>query len=130
MINALTIDLEDWYHPEFVRNHCKERKHPQITHSTKRVLTLLNKHDLKATFFVLGDIIKNHPKLLEEIYSNGHEIASHGISHLPLWELNYDKLQDEIQEFIQLIKNILGDQIRIEGLELLLFLLIILLNLL
>lgn len=115
MRNALSIDLEDWYHPELVRNYIKGTPKPQISKSTMKILALLDKYKVKATFFILGEIAKKNPDLIKRIYNSGHEIASHGMSHLPLWNLNYHKLNKELKDFNYLLKKILGDKIKIKG---------------
>ena len=56
--NALTVDVEDYYHvsafePYLERAHW-ERQESRVVASTHRVLELLEKHDVRATFFVLG----------------------------------------------------------------------------
>ncbi|GAG83465.1 unnamed protein product, partial [marine sediment metagenome] len=113
--NALSIDLEDWYHPEFVRKSVSFNPKSQIIESTKNIIDLLEKYNVKATFFVLGDIAEKFPLLIKTIKNKGHEIAFHGMSHLPLWELNYDKLNQEISNFKQIIEKTLGSNIKIEG---------------
>ncbi len=45
------------------------------------MLDLLDGHDVKTTFFVVGMNAKNHPDVIEEIHSRGHEIATHGWKH-------------------------------------------------
>ena len=103
--NALSIDLEDWYHPEFVRKLISYNPKSQITDSTKKIIDLLEKYKVKATFFILGDIAKKYPHLIKTIYNKGHEIAFHGMSHLPLWELNYQKLNKEFLRFKKIINK-------------------------
>lgn len=115
MKNALSIDLEDWYHPELLRKYIRGIPKPQIIDSTMKILILLDKYKLKATFFILGEIAKKYPDLIKEIYNKGHELASHGMSHLPLWNLNYDKFDIELKDFNNLIKKILGNKVKIEG---------------
>jgi polysaccharide deacetylase family protein (PEP-CTERM system associated) len=114
MINALTIDLEDWYHPELVHNHI-QNAHPRITESTKKILQLLQKHNVKATFFILGEVAKKHPELITEIYQQGHEIASHGETHTPLWSLTPESFNQELKEYKAIIAKILGAQIKVYG---------------
>ena len=115
MKNVLTIDLEDWYHPEFVKMHINKNPKPQIFDSTNQILKLLDKYNIKATFFILGDVAKKNHDLIKKIYKKGHEIASHGMSHTPLWELNYVKFNKELKDFNKLIQNILGKNIKIFG---------------
>ena len=109
MLNALTVDLEDWYHPELVRHRLP--RHPprsdelqskcevQIERSTQLLLDLLRERRIKATFFVVGEVVQRHPRLMEAVISRGHEVACHGMSHRPLWEMTADELRSELHEF-------------------------------
>lgn len=61
-----------------------------------RILALLNRHDIPATFFVPGKVIENHPRAIESILEAGHEIEHH--SHTHKWS---DELgpEGELEEF-------------------------------
>jgi len=48
---------------------------------TKRVLDLLDEFDVKATFFVVADVVDHYPGLVESIVERGHEIGCHGLHH-------------------------------------------------
>ena len=91
---AITIDIEDWYHipsvcgspfsvyqdTETFFEAWKER-YDYLTQPTQLVLDLLRKHDIKATFFVVAEVARHYPGLIESIVENGHEIACHGLHH-------------------------------------------------
>lgn len=47
----------------------------------RRILEVFENHRVNSTFFVVGEIAKSCPEVVEEIYDLGHEIASHGYSH-------------------------------------------------
>lgn len=49
--------------------------------STPKILDILSEEDVKATFFVVGKHVKEHPKLVKRAYDEGHYIANHGYSH-------------------------------------------------
>jgi len=98
-LNILTIDLEDWYHPEYVRDQAPKDREDRVNESSTRTLRLLGEHGVGATFFVVGESVKKHPEILDEIRRSGHEIGFHGYSHKPLWELNADLLRLEIDRF-------------------------------
>nr|MBC7244104.1 polysaccharide deacetylase family protein [Chloroflexota bacterium] len=104
MLNALTIDLEDWYHPELVRPRLSSaEQEAQIEQSTWPLLDLLQERGVKATFFVVGQVAQRHPSLIEAIAAQGHELACHGMSHRPLWEMTPDEFRTELEEFGQVI---------------------------
>ncbi len=54
--------------------------------ATPWVLSLLDRHQFKVTFFCLGKQALQHPELIEEIKKAGHSIGSHGFEHLKGWK--------------------------------------------
>lgn len=90
----VTVDIEDWYHipsvcgsPFSVYKNTDEffsewsGEYDYLTESTLRVLKLFEKWNIKATFFVVADIVNHYPGLVEKISEDGHEIACHGLEH-------------------------------------------------
>ena len=53
-----------------------------IPEVTPWVLDLLDHYGIKATFFLVGDNVRRHPKLLEEIKKRGHSWGNHTMNHL------------------------------------------------
>jgi len=113
-IHALSIDLEDWYHPELVRKRISGDFSVQIDEATQPILNLLDRYQVKATFFVLGEVAEKSPALIETILQKGHEIASHGFSHRPLWELDENGFREEMMRFHAVIQKVLGP-VKIKG---------------
>jgi len=111
-MNALAIDTEEWFHSEWLRG----QRLPifQVVNSTKKILDLLDRYQIKASFFIVGEVAERHPDLVLEIFEKGHEIGCHGFSHRPLWRLNEGILREELSRFQTLIERILG-KIRIKG---------------
>lgn len=103
MINALSIDLEYWWCSEFLTEYLPEKRDDQFPESVIPLLDLLDKYKMKATFFVLGAVAKDHPDLIEEIYNKGHEIACHAYSHKTLYELGREGFEKEIIKSLELI---------------------------
>lgn len=64
---------------------------------TPAVSRLLREADARATFFVVGDMVRKHPLLTQGLIGDGHEIASHSMSHPEIKSLPYSKLDDEIE---------------------------------
>lgn len=98
MKNALTIDVEDWFHV------CGRGDGPptatlerRVLANIERVLSLLAEYDVRATFFVLGSVAEEQPSLVPLIVSGGHEIASHGYSHRLVSQLGAEGFRDEIR---------------------------------
>jgi peptidoglycan/xylan/chitin deacetylase (PgdA/CDA1 family) len=55
---------------------------PEIT---ERVLEILDKHQIKATFFCIGDNVRKHPEIVQKILSKQHSVGNHTYSHLKGW---------------------------------------------
>ncbi|MDC0450773.1 polysaccharide deacetylase family protein [Nitrosopumilus sp.] len=109
MKNILSIDLEDYFCdlPFSSWSNYTSRVVP----TTEIILELLTKYKVSATFFTLGSIAEQFPELIEKIVSLGHEIASHGYSHLDLRKINKDILENEIKKSIILLEKISGEKI-------------------
>ncbi|UJH90826.1 polysaccharide deacetylase family protein [Antarcticibacterium sp. 1MA-6-2] len=56
---------------------------PQVT---PWVLSLLKEYDAKATFFCIGDNIKKHPEIFQQVLAEGHSIGNHTFNHLNGWK--------------------------------------------
>ncbi|WP_396198161.1 polysaccharide deacetylase family protein [Flavobacterium sp.] len=56
---------------------------PEIT---ERVLEILDKHHIKATFFCIGDNVRKHPEIVQKILSKQHSVGNHTYSHLKGWK--------------------------------------------
>jgi polysaccharide deacetylase family protein (PEP-CTERM system associated) len=107
---SLTFDIEDWYHPELVRPHvAPDDRRSVVREGTVLILDLLRRHRARSTFFVLGDVAARHPDLVRRIVDEGHELASHGYSHTPLWKLDREGFRAELRAFRQAVKDALGD---------------------
>ncbi len=83
--NFLTVDVECWFHAynigdKIPRNtwHLQET---QILQNMDRLLLLLQAHETKATFFVLGWVADHFPEVVRMIAAEGHEIGTHGYHH-------------------------------------------------
>jgi len=92
MLNALTIDVEEYFQVEAFRGRVDERDWPRLESrveaSTRRLLDLLDVRGVTATFFVLGWVARRHPALVRAIHARGHELGCHGDLHRPIYALD------------------------------------------
>jgi polysaccharide deacetylase family protein (PEP-CTERM system associated) len=108
--NALTIDVEDWYHvcgvelPQSV-----PRSEYRVRAATERILDFLNERGSRATFFMLGIVASSEPELVKRIAADGHEIASHGWSHTLIHQLSPDQFRDELSRTEEIIVTLTGN---------------------
>ena len=103
-LNLLGIDFEDWYHPELIKKHHNLKScEPLIVNGIDKIIDWLRKNDTYATFFVVGELLKFKPELVDQILENGHEIGFHTMHHTRLDEPNYREIfSEELKEFSEL----------------------------
>lgn len=81
--------------------------HPK---NTIRVLDMLQKHGIKATFFVIGDWAKLYPDIIKRMDSEGHAIACHSMTHkTSVIYKSIKSFESDLDEWERTIKNILGE---------------------
>lgn len=75
--------------------------------NTPRILDLLERHGVKATFFILGKRIVDRESILSAIFVAGHRIGNHSFSHASARTLSYSALLDDMDRCAQQIHRIL-----------------------
>lgn len=109
IINALTIDVEDYFQVSafapYIRRDEWETRECRVERNVHRILDMLSGHGAKATFFTLGWIAERYPQLVRRIVAEGHELASHGYGH----ERASDQSEPDFLADIQRAKQILED---------------------
>lgn len=107
--NALTVDVEDYYmvsaFTDIVRFEDWHKYESRVENNTYKILELFERQNVKATFFILGWVAEQHPKLIRDIHFAGHEIACHGYNH----RLIYHLTPEQFREDVRIAKNILED---------------------
>lgn len=108
-LNALSIDVEDWYHVcGFEHNQTPPRSRWRVSAATERILKLLDEFGARATFFILGSVAETAPELVRLIAAGGHEIASHGWSHTLINQLTPEQFRDELLKTEEVIHSQTG----------------------
>jgi peptidoglycan/xylan/chitin deacetylase (PgdA/CDA1 family) len=77
-----------------------------------RILALLERYGVKATFFIPGLIIDQRPALMERILAGGHEIAHHSYTHRWILTLTPDEEREEMEKGIESIVRTSGQRPR------------------
>jgi len=72
---------------------------------TEQILNVLNKNQVKATFFVLGGNAKAYPNLIKEIMSQGHELGNHTMSHDKMKGKSVETMAKDIQAVDTILRN-------------------------
>ena len=116
VLNALTVDVEDYYQVSAFQSIVRFETWPayesRVERNTHRVLDLFDEHAVKATFFVLGWEAEQRPRLIEEIANRGHEVASHGYRHRPVYSMTPAECRDDIIRAKQVLEDITAAPVR------------------
>jgi polysaccharide deacetylase family protein (PEP-CTERM system associated) len=115
MINALTIDVEDYFQvsnfEHLVKKNDWDKYECRVVNNTRRILDILSANSTNATFFVLGWVAERFPELIREIDSKGHEIASHGYWHKLVYDMTKDEFKNDLVRSIQALEKVTGKKV-------------------
>lgn len=76
-----------------------------IPEMTPWVLDLLDKYNIKATFFCVADNVRKHPEIYQEILKRGHQTGNHTYHHLQGWKTDTESFLQDIEDAKQLIDS-------------------------
>jgi polysaccharide deacetylase family protein (PEP-CTERM system associated) len=100
--NVLTVDVEDYFHVEAFADCIPKAQwdlcSPRVERNVDRILVMLDRYDVKATFFVLGWVAAKFPLLVRRIAAADHEIGCHGFSHDHLHRLSPDGFRADVRD--------------------------------
>lgn len=113
---ALHPNMENWKKEKIVVDKIKtDKKVVALTFDdgpdpqfTPIVLNVLKKHEVRATFFILGQRAESHPDILKKIAAEGHEIGNHSYSHPNFNKINKEGQLDEVTKTTNIIKRLTG----------------------
>lgn len=80
--------------------------HPE---NTQKILELLDEYGAKATFFQIGKLVDEYPAITKDVFTKGHEIASHTWNHPDLSILEDHLVEEEISTTQRVIKTVIGE---------------------
>ena len=83
----------------------------RVERNTLKVVDILERHNTKATFFILGWIAERHPKLIEAIDREGHEIANHGFDHKLVYHMTVEQFAKDIKRTDTVLKGITHNRV-------------------
>ena len=114
--NALTIDVEDYFQvsafaPYIARSEwdsCECR----VERNVDQILGMLQRQQVRATFFTLGWIAERYPALVRRIVAGGHELASHGYGHERASDLNELSFFADIERSKKMLEDLSGLPVR------------------
>jgi len=114
--NILTVDVEDWFHICGVENHIPKTNFSQfesrVTYNTLKILEILYRKGVKATFFILGVVAERHPDLIKQIQNADHEIATHGYSHHQVYTMTPGIFRKDLKKSVEIISDITNHAVK------------------
>jgi polysaccharide deacetylase family protein (PEP-CTERM system associated) len=78
---------------------------------TRWLLDELAALDIRATFFVVGQVARSHPDLLLAMHRAGHEVASHSWEHLRVHRLTPDEFREDVLRSKEAIEDVTGEAV-------------------
>lgn len=116
MINALTIDIEDYFHVEAFTKVVSpvdwDRFPRRVEKNTYLLLDHLASRKVFATFFILGWVAERCPSLVRDIAHAGHEIGSHGYGHRMISRSDMNGFRQDLCRSKFLLEDQIGSAIR------------------
>jgi polysaccharide deacetylase family protein (PEP-CTERM system associated) len=113
--NAMTIDVEDYFHVSLfdgvVPRSRWDALESRVCGNTERLLDLFGRHQVKATFFVLGWVADRFPRLVAQIAALGHEVASHGYAHRLIYDQTPRAFRDDVRRAKAVIEDAGGAEV-------------------
>lgn len=75
---------------------------------TQTLIDILGKHDIHATFFVVGEWVDKYPESVKALYDAGHEIMSHSNTHAHYPQLSRDQMKTDVNTCADKIESVTG----------------------
>jgi polysaccharide deacetylase family protein (PEP-CTERM system associated) len=110
--NAMTCDVEDYFQVSafapYISRDSWDARECRVEANVERILAVFEQHGVKATFFTLGWIAERYPQVVRAIVAAGHELASHGYSHLRASDQDRAAFDNDIRSSRALLEDLGG----------------------
>ena len=113
-MNILTFDLEDWFHCDFITGDLDWDRYPvRIHEGVDRILDVLEKEQIKATFFCLGWIVAKYPDVVRRIQASGHQLGCHSDMHELVFRFDRKAFEQDTERAIKRLEDVTGIRINL-----------------
>lgn len=113
--HVMTVALEDYFQVgafnEVIQQGQWYRFETRLQQNADRALKLLDRHNVKATFFVLGWIAERFPGLVRKVADRGHEIASKGHYHRGITQMTPEEFREDLRRSRDAIERASGQRV-------------------
>src|SRR3546814_3489953 len=115
MLNALSVDVEDWFQVGAFERTIRREDWAGLAHrvegNTDAVLALFEEAGVKATFFTLGWVAERYPALMRRIVDAGHEVASHGYDHKRVFTFDGAQFRADLRRSRAILEDATGQAV-------------------
>lgn len=115
VVHALSFDIEDWFHMvaiDAVADTSKWAEFPTLVERyTDQILETVDKHQVRATFFMLGWVAERYPTIASRIAAAGHEVACHSYWHERVDRMTPDQFREDTRRTIDLLEQQTGQRV-------------------
>ena len=102
---VFSMDVEDWFHLEYI-NGLKKIEKLSMKDGILKYLNILSKYDIRANFFIVGNIIPYCIEEIQSIIDAQHEIGLHSFNHDRPITLSEENFLDDLIQNIQSLENL------------------------
>jgi polysaccharide deacetylase family protein (PEP-CTERM system associated) len=110
--HILSVDVEDYFMVEAFRNSVSreswESRPSRVVANTRRALDLLDKYNVKGTFFFVGWVAQKFPQLVRDVHARGHELACHSYWHRAVYTLTPNEFREDTRLAVRAIEDAAG----------------------
>jgi len=110
--NAMTVDVEDYFQVSAFERHISRDEWTvlpgRVERNMDRILNLFAEAGVRGTFFTLGWIAERYPHLTRRIVEEGHELASHGWSHVRATDQDRDGFTQDVKRTKGVLEDVSG----------------------
>lgn len=107
-----TLDLEEWYHLEYLKPHIKKIKsNISYVKYIPEFTAYMSSQGIRMTIFIVGEIASENQEIIREIATQGHKFGCHSYSHKLLSELSVEEFRYETQKAKGIIEDISGKEV-------------------
>jgi polysaccharide deacetylase family protein (PEP-CTERM system associated) len=89
----------------------ESRPTPTVLATTHRLLDMLDEAEVRATFFVVGNVAETYPELVREVVRRGHEVGSHTHSHELIFRMEPSAFKADVERSLVKLQDLTGQPV-------------------
>ncbi len=111
----LSFDVEEHFHVSAFASPMRRRHwdcfESRVERNVQKILALLDEHEIRTTFFVLGWVAERHPRMIRDLVKQGHEVASHGYAHELVTAQTPALFREDVRKTKRILEDVTGTSV-------------------